>query len=72
MYDEVHGAYDDGSDEERGNGLYNNASMKKVNVSGDYREKPDDDAIHDDDANAEREHDDGAEHEREHWFQNKV
>lgn len=72
MNKEVYGAYDEGCEEERRNGLYDNTSMKEVNVIRDNREKPEDDRIHYNYAKAKGEDNDRAEYKLEYRLQNEV
>ena len=72
MNGEVYGAHDNGCQEERRNGLYCNAPMEKVNVICEDRKDIQDDCVHDDDAETERDHDDGSEDECEERLQEKV
>jgi hypothetical protein len=68
MNEEVDDANDQGGEEQRRNVLYDNASVKKVNVIGNDRQEIEDNAVHDKYAKPEREDDDRAEYQRENWL----
>jgi hypothetical protein len=72
MDDEVHDAYNECADNERESGLNTNASMQEVNAGSDGRQEPNNDAVHDKDAGAEREDDDRRENKVQDWFQNEI
>ena len=68
MNNEVHDAYKECCIDKRWNVLNDNGSMQKVNVIQEEGKEPEDERIHDKNADAEREDDDGPEHQREERF----
>ncbi len=72
MHNQVHGAHEDRSQDQRRNVLNINALAQKVNMVDEDGQQEQDNGVHDEDADAERQDDDRAEDERENRLQNPV
>ena len=72
MYYEVQYADYECPEDERENALNRNASMKKVKVIGDNRQRVKDECVYNKDTESERDYDDRAEDEREDRLYNPV
>jgi hypothetical protein len=72
VHNQVHGAHENRSQDQRRNVLNINALAQKVNMVDEDRQQKQDDGVHDEDADAERQDDDRAENEREKRLQKPV
>ena len=69
---EIYGAYNQGGQDERGNGLNINTSLHEVKVIRHILQNFKDDGVYDDKAEAKRKNDDGAENKRKDWLKDEV